>query len=176
MASWHFNDVCGAVTAFVGRALQHVTGDEQLRSTLQENINDGVERSLTSAREELEKIAQDEKQQPITYNHYFPDNLQKARLQASQSDSKRAGRDECTHGWGTPGSNKKHAVNLLQNESSHPTRIQVDMDNQACTEALAALNAYYKVWHARKSQMLGTWLTLESCSQDVRRQRVPTSH
>ncbi|KAK2035912.1 vacuolar sorting protein VPS1 [Colletotrichum somersetense] len=98
---------------------------------------------LTHAVEELRKILLDEKRHPITYNHYYTDNIQKARSDYHKSALKDAihpvvscdARLDLKH---YP-ADRDLLVDALQ------PKIIVDMDQQACEEALAGLNAYYKV-------------------------------
>jgi hypothetical protein len=72
---------------------------------------------MKCATEELRKLWQDEQHHPVTYNHYFTDNIQEYREQMDMD---------------------RFLAGLQQ-------RVQVNMTEQACAEALSGLRAYYKV-------------------------------
>ena len=88
---------------------------------------------------ELTRLLEDERQQPITYNHYYTENVQKSRKDATRKLIKKAiAENETMEQYVT----KIDGVKLL---ASLEHQIVVNMDEQACTEALAGLQAYYKV-------------------------------
>ncbi|KAK1961982.1 vacuolar sorting protein VPS1 [Colletotrichum sublineola] len=103
-----------------------------------------LEKCRTCAFEELRKILLDEERHPITYNHYFTNNIQKAR-----SDYHKSALMDAIHPILYSGDTKLDfksypadrdlLVDVLQ------PKVNVNMDQQACEEALAGLNAYYKV-------------------------------
>ncbi len=83
---------------------------------------------------------------PITYNHYFTDNIQKAKAQHRKNSladklwsffGKRI-EDEDTHVSPRPVDLQK-----LLDALSHET--EADMDRYACSEAIDCMQAYYKV-------------------------------
>ncbi|QKX57599.1 uncharacterized protein TRUGW13939_04717 [Talaromyces rugulosus] len=97
-----------------------------------------LKNNIAAAMEELRKICEDEKFQPLTYNHYFTDNIQKDRLQDVREYIEKARLDD------NPCQDQS---NLKQKLTGHVA--EVDMRKQACKEAQSALNAYYNV--ARKT-------------------------
>jgi hypothetical protein len=64
---------------FVKSALSYIVQDEQVLYDLLKIITASLQRSKQNAEEELKKLCQDEKQQPLTYNHYYTNNVQKSR-------------------------------------------------------------------------------------------------
>lgn len=74
-------------------------------------------------------MLEDEKLQPITYNHYFTDNVQKARQGVGEAMINKIYDKDF---------NREQALSLLEITVA-------DMDQQACNEARAELDAYYKV-------------------------------
>jgi polysaccharide deacetylase 2 family uncharacterized protein YibQ len=96
---------------------------------------------------ELKKIIADEKLQPITYNHYYTDNIQKARQESLKKSIHQAMRGVINDDF----NGKLHVSNTLSDMdkllASLQRRVIVNMDDQACAEALAGLNSYYKVRH-----------------------------
>jgi vacuolar-type H+-ATPase subunit E/Vma4 len=57
---------------------------DQARSGIQRRIQQSLDSTFQAAKEELDKILQDEKAQLITYNHYYTDNIQNAREDAAK--------------------------------------------------------------------------------------------
>jgi hypothetical protein len=81
--------------------------------------------------------------------------------------------DNAAQGWSGKlhvSNNNFDAAKLL---SSLQSRIVVDMDAQACAEALSGLNAYYKVRLIAPCQC-GIELTISGSIEDFRRQCMPT--
>jgi hypothetical protein len=116
-----------------------------IRPAVTRRVRQALDNSLRKAHEELRNILSDEQGYPITYNHYYTDNIQKAREDASreglQASMDHAVANECNgklHVSNTP-------MGLTKLASSLKSRLVVDMTKQACEESLAALNAYYKV-------------------------------
>jgi fibronectin type 3 domain-containing protein len=99
-----------------------------------------------NAQAELQRIIEDEKRQPITYNHYYTDNIQNARHHSLRDAIQKAMKAVVAEDW----NGKFHiSNNQLDSEkllASLQKRVVVNMDDQACSEALAGLAAYYKVY------------------------------
>jgi predicted nucleotidyltransferase len=112
--------------------------EPRLQIEMQQIIVSALKNNLVAAMEELRKICEDEKFQPLTYNHYFTDNIQKDRLQDVREDIKKAIHDNNT------GQNHSDLKQELKNVITGHLN-EVDMRKQACKEAQSALNAYYKV-------------------------------
>jgi len=123
---------------------------------VEEGVKNGV-REITqskfdiqklAAAEELKRLVEDEKRQPITYNHYYTDNIQKARHDAMKNSIQKAMQGVVTHDW----NGKLHVSNTPMETgkllASLQNRVVVDMDDQACSEAQNGLKAYYKVCHS----------------------------
>ena len=116
-----------------------------MRAELVDITSTRLAKSRLGARAELEQLQQDELQHPITYNHYFTDNIQNSRQEAMKKLIRKAMDETKEDDWG----GKLHVSNISVDAdrllASLQKRIIVDMEAQACTEALAGLQAYYKV-------------------------------
>lgn len=126
-------------------ALGHITPDGQIRSTLWERMEHALLVNKHKAEEELLRLCEDEKQQPITYNHYYTDNVQNARQDSTRKLVKKAMEEASTQDWNGKLHISNNSVDADKLLASLQKRIVVDMDAQACAEALAGLAAYYKV-------------------------------
>lgn len=133
------------VSDWLDKAVQTVTVEERLRREIHSILKQWVDKAEKSALTELEKLIKDERFGPLTYNHYYTDNVQKERLQ-SQRAAVRAAIGLVTH-------HDRHGKLHISNSSDDiegfitaiESKITVDMDQQACNEAMTQLDAYYKV-------------------------------
>lgn len=126
--------------------LLYLIPDERVLSEIMEIAGHALSQSRACATRELQKLLDDEKsQQPITYNHYYTDNVQNSRQDTTRRQLRRALDQARIHDWNGKlhfSNNSDDAEKLL---TSLQKRIIVDMDEQACNEALIGLRAYYKV-------------------------------
>lgn len=130
---------------FVRAALDHVVVDDQVRSGVKRRIQQALDASLDKARDELRSILLDEDTHPITYNHYYTDNIQNTRADAARRTLQDSMDHAIEHEWKGKLHVSNTQVDLNKLCSSLKNRVVVDMTEQACEESLAALNAYYKV-------------------------------
>ncbi|SPO02993.1 related to dynamin GTPase [Cephalotrichum gorgonifer] len=136
LAEAHLRDILTMVSQWVQKAIDYTVPEAPVDRQIRTTICDGsMYENERRAKEELGKLIEDEKLQPITYNHYYTDTIQKAR-QDKQSETIRAG------------------VDSLDNYSLRETErvveavhsgIVTDIDEQACSEALERLESYYKM-------------------------------
>lgn len=145
IAEDHVEKVNEVVSAFVNTVLLRLIREENVRREVSVLTSSGLDERARLASQELVKIIADEKLQPITYNHYYTDNIQKARqdsLRKSIQQVMRGVIDDDFNG-------KLHVSNTVPDMdkllASLQRKVIVNMDDQACAEALAGLNGYYKV-------------------------------
>lgn len=125
--------------------LTFVAKDTKVRDNLRRSMMNTLDRNVHNAQEELEKLLQDEQGHPITYNHYYTDNIQKARHDDAKAHIKSSVNHALHEDWGgrfhfTNSPDEVHRmISALQG------RVEVNMVDRACSEALTDLNAYYKV-------------------------------
>jgi hypothetical protein len=103
------------------------------------------ENKKRAAAEELKSLVEDEKRQPITYNHYYTDNIQNARQDSMKNSIQAAMQSVVENDL----NGELHVSNTAMDSGKFLASLQkwviVDMDDQACSEAQAGLKAYYKV-------------------------------
>ncbi|GKT63428.1 dynamin family protein [Colletotrichum tofieldiae] len=144
IAEDHVSEVVDSVCKWVHQAVSRLFCEDRLRQNLTILCQERLDKCRSHAFEELRKILFDEQRHPITYNHYYTDNIQKARNDSHKSALKDAIRP-LVSSWTTrvdPTSYMDDADGLI---NALQPKICVNMDQQACEEALAGLNAYYKV-------------------------------
>lgn len=94
---------------------------------------------------ELNVLVEDEARQPITYNHYYTDNIQKARNDQSKNRIQQSMHSAIKSDWNGKFHMSNSADNIEKLVISLQRQVVVDMTEQACSEAQNDLNAYYKV-------------------------------
>lgn len=119
--------------------------EQRLRDEIAMILREWLESTGQRAMSELKKLTDDEQRSPLTYNHYYTDNVQKSRQDAQKSAVRQAIRSSIDNDWG----GKVHISNTYSDierlMSAVESRIIVDMGEQACNEAITDLGAYYKV-------------------------------
>ncbi|KIW36744.1 uncharacterized protein PV06_11040 [Exophiala oligosperma] len=145
IAKDHVQTIEGVVYGFVDAAIYHTCPDKNVADEVMELVRTRLQENMSNATEELQKLWQDEQYQPITYNHYFTDNIQKSREQITKNALKDAVVETKEHDW----HGKMHISNVQLEMDRFiaclQQRVQVNMTEQACDEALWGLRAYYKV-------------------------------
>jgi hypothetical protein len=133
------------VEQFVYSVLNHIVTDDQVRNNVKRRVGQPLGLGFQGAREELRKILSDEKIQPITYNHYYTDNIQRARADVAKKDLQNSIDHTVRNDWNGKLHVSNNSVDLKKFSSALKSRVVVDMTQQACIESLSALDAYYKV-------------------------------
>lgn len=145
IAEHHVSNVFGAVSRWVDKAIDAIFYEEKIRREIRDLLQDWMEGARKQALKELGKLIQDEKRGPLTYNHYYTDNVQKARLNSQRTTMRDIVSDVTKQDW----HGKLHIPNcpaeIEKFVSALQAKIIVNMDDQACHEALTELSAYYKV-------------------------------
>jgi hypothetical protein len=153
MAGDHVKLIHKALKSFITALLEHTTDEEQICLEIKRQVNERLTTHMNEAEKELQILIDDEHQQPITYNHYYTDNVQKARQEASHDLINKIVMD--TTGGDLNGAidtkkngvdTKKNGIDLERLVNALRKHVTVDMDEQACSEVRVGLDAYYKVW------------------------------
>ncbi|KFZ18620.1 hypothetical protein V501_01116 [Pseudogymnoascus sp. VKM F-4519 (FW-2642)] len=144
IANSHLTSVLTTTARFVDMVLNWIIEEEDVKNRVREIIQSMFEIKKAAATKELETLIKDEKRQPITYNHYYTDNIQNARHDAIKGNIQKA-MQSVEHDHNGKLHACKTAMDSLKLIVSLQNKVIVNMDDQACSEALAGLNAYYKV-------------------------------
>jgi hypothetical protein len=145
-----------------------VIKDTKVRQNVQNCVSKSVQGGIQRAIDELGRLLEDEARQPITYNHYYTDNIQKAR----NDQSKRRIQDSLHNAIQTDWNGKFHINNSTESidklVSSLQQQVIVDMAKQACSEAQNDLSAYYKVRPPISIRLLSLTMFSLGCHEDIR--------
>lgn len=155
IASGHINRIHDLICIFVEQSFAYTVKEEQVRNELWLYMRASLQKNLAAAVNELQTICEDEKMPPITYNHYYTDNIDKARQEGMKDTFWKAIDAANTDLNSEAVSQKKQskAYRRLLKEALEK-KVIVNMDQRACEEAKIALNAYYKV----KSILMAVYL------------------
>jgi dynamin family protein len=77
LAEKHIEVVATLCKKFVNDAVSHVASPDIAARLITYTVDPSLEKAENRARKELEQLFEDAESHPITYNHYFTDNLQK---------------------------------------------------------------------------------------------------
>jgi len=146
LATDHVELVYNELKSFVTVLAKHITHDEErINLEISKHVNEHLATHMGDAEKELQILVEDERQQPITYNHYFTDNVQKARQNASRDLINRIVKDTADNDFHGAMHISNNGIDVKRLVSALQKRVIVDMDEQACSEVRAGLDAYYKV-------------------------------
>lgn len=152
----------------MSKALKHISMEDYVREEIEENIKFKLAENKVRAEQELKNLIDDERAHPITYNHYYTDNVQHARVNSIEKLIEGA-----VDKLGTQ--NMVNGMHISAIKAALQKGVTVNMDDQACNEALADLRAYYKVRAAQPTEHQPK-LTCVGCNEDIRRQRLSSGH
>ena len=166
MASKHVEAVFRQLRVFIESLANHISDEERIVLAVKEQVDQRLADYMSKAEAELATLLDDERQQPITYNHYYTDNVQKSRQADARELISDIMQETAANEWNgalhisNNGEDVTRLINALQQ------RVEVDMDEQACAEARAGLSAYYKVIHQAHKSVEGSDLLLSGRSED----------
>lgn len=143
LAKSHIRDIFTAVTQWIKDAVSKTVPETNIQREILSIGLLWLEDTEVRAAEELGKLLADDRRHPITYNHYYTDNVQKDRHDRIIGPVQDALQNtlKLITSSNANGSNDGYTKSI----SAIERKIIVDMDQQACSEALICLNAYYKV-------------------------------
>ncbi|WEW59424.1 hypothetical protein PRK78_004896 [Emydomyces testavorans] len=136
--------VLEATKQFLKLALAYCSDDTTQQALLMEIIGPAMETYAEQLTTKIHEILQPHKKgHPITYNHYFTENIQKIRQEKNRRDMANNLRSffnlETTNGCIDPLFEPDKLVDALTQETEY------DMDRYAASEAICYMEAYYRV-------------------------------
>jgi GTPase SAR1 family protein len=143
LAQAHLRETTDMVRNFLQLALSHLTDETTSQAILREIIDPHEEHKSKTLAKKLEELSEPhQKGHPITYNHYFIENIQKMRQKILENEL----RKRLTEHLGLNGGRVAQApIDIGEVASKLAAQNIVDMDEFACSEILLCMEAYYKV-------------------------------
>lgn len=120
--------------------MERLIVEDSMRGQIHAILTEWLENAEANALEELGKLIEDKQRAPLTYNHYYTDNVQKAR--ADIEKKKFEAEIQCQ---GKMYKGDIICVDMNKTIAAMQSKITVDMDEQACNNALIELQSFYKV-------------------------------
>jgi hypothetical protein len=150
MAQEHIDAVAAACKAFVLHVLEHVARSEAKDKLYTMTVLPALKRAHAASNSELQRILDDKRRHPITYNHYFTDTLQKTQRDRYSRHLRKAAEGATVNVaqktfMSGPGYEERQYIDPSSLESGFQRTIQPDMENFGAEQALDTHNAYYKV-------------------------------
>lgn len=155
LARKHIDAVSKACTRFILAVLNSVGTSDTIEKLSTLIVTPFLKHMHSAAVAELERVLADKSRHPITYNHYFTDNIQKLqqdRLFKMVADSAQQSTIQVLRKTNQPGSGYIDVdhIDPAALKSKLHQNIQHDMDKFAAEQALDAHDAFYKViYHER---------------------------
>ncbi len=147
MAEHHVEDIADVCTRFLDALLREKCPKDVHIRLWSPKIEDALTSRFDGSAREIEKIMEDIKSYPITYNHYYTDTIKKRRR---EREEKRLANciDNATQHVLLPGCNSNHTsaqVDSGRAAREYSDAVDPDMENHTCEEALDCLYSIYKV-------------------------------
>ena len=139
LATKHIRNVWEATTRFLELVLQHLTDNDVADAILRLWLNPKMEERLAAAYEKLEELAAVHKEDPMTTNHYFLDNVKKTQQKTSKEECEERLKQEFASG------RQLTVDDIATILSTIGPKLNPDMDKVAAEDAFDNMNAYYKV-------------------------------
>ena len=114
-------------------------------------IQDVLKTRYSNALQELERITEDTRNYPINYNHYYTDTINKRRQERQKKSLAECINDATSHDHldGCHSTHTSASVDVNKAVESYSQRVDPNMENISCEEALDCLFAIYKVCHTK---------------------------
>ncbi|KAL7922195.1 P-loop containing nucleoside triphosphate hydrolase protein [Trichoderma austrokoningii] len=144
IASSHIHSTLKIVAQWIQLAMEKLIVEDGMRDLIHAILKEWLENTEANALKELARLIEDEQRAPLTYNHYYTDNVQRARAEAEKKVTGDKIRAALTNQGKTYGSGSIN-VDMVKIVAAVGSNITVDMDEQACNNAVIELRSYYKV-------------------------------
>lgn len=146
IARGHVDKVWKAAREFLSHAAAYIADVATSKALFQTIFEPALDRLLKNLKEKTtELLTPHQKCHPITYDHYFTENLQKLRNERNQNEYS----EIVQNFFGVTALEMSHYGNrnydLSQLVTALVQRTEPDMNRFACSEALDCMMAYYKV-------------------------------
>ena len=101
IAEEHLKAFSDAIEEFVKAAIGYITQEAQIKTNLWNRSKLSLLKNTQAAEEEeeLSRLCKNEKQQPIAYNHYYSENVQKVRQISTWNPIKKTMNEASAEDW-----------------------------------------------------------------------------
>ncbi|KAI9838389.1 MAG: hypothetical protein M1819_005658 [Sarea resinae] len=152
LAENHIEDVSRLCVNFVQDLLEEICPPDVCSRLQTSAIDESLRQRRLAGEDELVKLLKDRRRYPITYNHYYTTAIQKTRrkkhLPGLEQCLQSATRTRNIYPGRTSTFRLAEEVKEVDNEKflrSFGEKLELDMDNHSCSDALDDLHAFYRV-------------------------------
>jgi hypothetical protein len=144
LAKDHIDRVAESCQIFVHQALDEVASSDVKANLVSLTIGHSLHNAHKNALDELDKIDEDKKRHPITYNHYFTLTMQKMQRKKYKSQLKTAADEAAV--MRSEGGYTRRFVDPNKLQTCMDRHLELDMDKFSADHALDMQAAFYKVF------------------------------
>jgi GTPase SAR1 family protein len=151
LATEHLEQVWKATKVFLENAIKSLTDPCTYDALFRYWIDVILEEKLQRARKTLDRLMEDCDKHPITYNHYFIENLQNTVQKRREEEVSKRLKEFFSQKY-TDGRDQVYQATFSFKSlvASLSLQTEADTDTYACIEILDRMEAYYKVLHILK--------------------------
>jgi len=147
VAESHVEDVADVCNRFLDALLREKCPEDVYTRLWSSKIEDALKLRFDGSAREMERITEDIKSYPITYNHYYTETIKKRRREREEK-SLASCINNATEHVKLPGCNSNHTsaqVDHGRAAREYSKEVNPDMEDHSCEEALDCLYSIYKV-------------------------------
>ncbi|KAL9627404.1 MAG: hypothetical protein Q9164_007617, partial [Protoblastenia rupestris] len=147
MAERHVEGVAEVCNRFLDALLREKCPKDVYTRLWSSKIEDVLKLRLDGSTREMEKIMEDIKSYPITYNHYYTDTIKKRRREREEKVLANC-IDNATQHIAPTEYHSYHASAQADSKKAareYSDKVDPDMENHSCEEALDCLHSIYKL-------------------------------
>lgn len=149
IAENHIQRVSASCRQFLESLIPHISNDNQqvTSAIFRYCLNKSMGDRIAAAKKELGELMQDLLGHPITYNHYYTDNIQKSQKSDLKKGFESLASNDPTLASFYKNPNQQHNIKFAQITNLVDAQIDVeaDMETYACEDLLRRMQSYYKV-------------------------------
>ena len=157
IAEKHLKTFFDAIEEFVKIVIDHITQKIQIKTKIWNRFKLSLLKNKQVAEEKLLKLCENEKQQSIIYNHYYSNNVQKARQNSTRNLIKKIMNETSVENWNERLHINNNSVDAEKLIVSLQKRIIINMNAQTCTKTLVKFSTYYKMITLVIEQIMLYW-------------------
>ena len=164
MAEHHVGEVANVCERFLDALLREKCPKDVYTRLWSSKVEDALKLRFDDSAREMERIMEDIRSYPITYNHYYTDTIKKRRR--DRKEKSLANRIDNTTEHAT---SPAYALNYIttpanpgKSSRGYSKEVGLDMEDHSCEEALDCLYSIYKVNGVVRFLVNPTLLTLLS--------------
>ena len=147
MAEYHVKDVADVCERFLDALLREKCPKDVYTRLWSSKVEDALKMRFDASATEMERIMEDIRSYPITYNHYYTDTIKKRRRDRKEKPLANHIGNITEHATHPAYASNYTSTPVYSGKASrgYSTEVSRDMEDHSCEEALDCLCSIYKV-------------------------------